>query len=96
MTTQHLLYLCGGLLGLLVGVLSYLGKKLIAQVEAGQASIATLSASLHTNSEETKLLRAELKTLLKAFTAFDKWIYGEAQLGSFKTPPPDFTTGTNI
>ena len=96
MTTQQILYVCGGLLSLLAGILTYLGKKLISQVETAHQSIASLTASLHTNSEETKKLRAEMKTLLRAFTAFDKWVYGEAQLGSFKTPPPDFTNGSEI
>lgn len=96
MTTPQLLYICGGLLGLLITLLAYLGRKLISQVEAGQASIASLTSSLQTNSEETKKLRNEMSTLLRAFNAFDKWIYGESLQGSFKTPPPDFTAGGNL
>ena len=96
MTTAQLLYCCGALLSLLIGLLTYLGKKLISQVETAHESIASLTASLKTNSDETKKLRDQLTTLLRAFTAIDKWIYGEAQHGTFKNPPPDFNAGGSL
>lgn len=93
---QLLLCVCGALLGLVVAILTWLGKKIVTQGETAQNSIATLTASLYTNSQETKKLHTQIGVLLRAFTAFDRWIYGEAQHGSFKTPPPEFTNDVLI
>jgi HAMP domain-containing protein len=58
--------------------------------------VEVLTSTLHTNSEETKKLHGQLGTLLRAFSALDKWIYGEVQHGTFKNPPPDFNAGAPL
>lgn len=114
MTTNTLLSICSVLLLLLVGIVGFFAKRLLAQNDAALATAAAnnaaavaantalstqvdaLTTSLHTNSDETKKLHNQLSTLLKAFAAIDKWIYGEAQHGTFKNPPPDFNAGGNL
>ena len=102
MTVPQLLSLCGSLLALLIGLLAFFGKRLLGQVDAAlqtaandnaalSQQVVALTNSLQANSAETQKLRGEMSTLLRAFSAFDRWIYGEAQHGSFKTPPPDFS-----
>ncbi|MDO7849034.1 hypothetical protein Q5H92_21900 [Hymenobacter sp. M29] len=101
MTTAQYLGLAVSFLLLLLGIIGYFAKSMVEefkaslkaraaaeQLQAGQ--IVELTTALKLQTTESSRLRSEMKSLLKAFTAFDRWIYGELQHGTFKTKPPTF------
>jgi cell division protein FtsB len=100
-TLPQLLGVVGALILLLIALVGFFGKRLLEQVdtalataaqnnEALRAEVSTLTNQLKTNSDDMKKMRDELSTFRRAFHAFDKWLYGEAQHGRFKNPPPAF------
>jgi hypothetical protein len=52
--------------------------------------ITKLTDALDKQVAESGRLRDSLARLLQSFSAWDKWIYGELQHGTFKTKPPQF------
>jgi len=103
MSVQILLGLFTTVLLVLLGVIGFFGKRLVEQTDAALAAarhnnealgnqVVELTADLRANAEEMKKMRNELSTFRRAFHALDRWIYGEAQHGAFKNPPPPFPT----
>ncbi len=85
----------------LIGLVGFLGRRMLKQFDdalilreaadkQSAAQITSLTNALNAQIGESKQLRLSLASLLKSFAAFDKWIYGELQHGTFKTKPPTF------
>lgn len=107
MTLYQLLSLVGILFGVLIAMLAFFGRRLLSQVDTALAAaatrdtqhteqMATLTHTLETTVAKLNKTEQAMGSLLRAFTAIDKWIYGEAQHGTFKNPPPDFSAGGSL
>jgi hypothetical protein len=101
MSDATLIKLFSSMVGVLIAVVTFLGKRMLKQFDdalvlreaadvKSAAQITSLTNALNAQIAESSKLRTALASLLKSFGAFDKWIYGELQHGTFKTKPPTF------